>query len=94
MKCPNCQKGIDNDSNFCEYCGTRLNLVPVNNTPKVNDEESKLGCWFSTLSLLIPLVGFILYFKFKDSEIKKAKQAAILAWIGFAINSISIFFIN
>ena len=29
MKCPNCGKEIANDSNFCEYCGTKL-TKPVN----------------------------------------------------------------
>mgnify|MGYP003488667671 CR=1 FL=1 len=24
MNCPNCGKNIDNDSQFCEYCGARL----------------------------------------------------------------------
>lgn len=95
MKCPNCQKEIENDSVFCEYCGTRVNQLPVNNTPTVNDEDSKLGCWLSVLSFLIPLVGFVLYFKYKDTEIEKARQAARLAWIsivlGIIFNIISLF---
>lgn len=88
MKCPNCQKEIDNSSAFCEYCGTRINLVPANNTTTVNDEDSKLGCGLSFLSFLIPLVGFALYFKYKDTEIEKARQAARLAWISFILGVI------
>ena len=87
MKCPNCQKEIDNSSAFCEYCGTRVNQAPVNNTI-VNAEESKLGCGLSFLSFLIPLVGFALYFKYKDTEIEKARQAARLAWISFILGII------
>lgn len=94
MKCPNCQKEIENDSVFCEYCGTRINQAPVNNTT-VNAEESKLGCGLSFLSFLIPLVGFALYFKYKDTEIEKARQAARIAWIsivlGIIFNIISLF---
>ena len=87
MKCPNCQKEIENGSVFCEYCGTRINQAPVNNTT-VNAEDSKLGCGLSFLSFLIPLVGFALYFKYKDTEIEKARQAARLAWISFILSII------
>ena len=31
MKCTNCGKEIDNDSNYCEYCGTKQNITE--NTP-------------------------------------------------------------
>ena len=91
MKCPNCQKEIKDDSVFCEYCGTRVNQLPINNTA-VNDKEVKLGCWLSVLSFLIPLVGFVLYFKYKDTEMEKSKQAARLAWIGVAINIVLMLF--
>lgn len=94
MKCPNCFKEITNDSVFCEYCGTRISQQPVDNTRTVNNEDSKLGCGLSFLSLLIPLVGFVLYFKHRDNDIKKAKQAATFAWIGFAINFILTFFVS
>ena len=29
MKCPKCDKEIANDSQFCEFCGTKINLVPA-----------------------------------------------------------------
>ncbi len=31
MKCTNCGKEIDDDSNYCEYCGTKQNITE--NTP-------------------------------------------------------------
>lgn len=31
MKCTNCGREIDNDSNYCEYCGTKQNITE--NTP-------------------------------------------------------------
>ena len=37
-------------------------------------------------SLLIPIVGWILYFVYKDKDPVKAKSCAKFAWIGFAIN--------
>ena len=29
MKCPNCKKEIENDSVFCEHCGSKINFVPT-----------------------------------------------------------------
>ena len=92
MICRACGRVIVNEqANFCEYCGTRVNQLPINNTA-VNDKEVKLGCWLSVLSFLIPLVGFVLYFKYKDTEMEKSKQAARLAWIGVAINIVLMLF--
>lgn len=28
MKCPNCNQEIDNDSNFCDYCGAKIKQLP------------------------------------------------------------------
>ena len=33
MKCPKCGKEIANDSQFCEYCGNKIN--PVKKTQKI-----------------------------------------------------------
>lgn len=37
MKCKNCNKEIDNDSNFCKYCGTKV--VKANVCPKCGAEH-------------------------------------------------------
>ena len=29
MKCPNCNRDVENDSVFCEYCGAKLTREPV-----------------------------------------------------------------
>ena len=45
MKCPNCNREIENDSVFCEYCGTKIKIV-VNNSidkPKVKWVQLILG---------------------------------------------------
>lgn len=51
----------------------------------VSTEES-IGAGLGILSFLFPIVGFILYFVWKDSENHKAKQAANIAWISIAIS--------
>ena len=41
MICPNCGKEIAKDSQFCEYCGAKLNIVSSSDTSHAL-EESKL----------------------------------------------------
>lgn len=45
MKCPNCGKEIAEDSQFCEYCGTKIKFVVNNSTdkPKVKWVQLILG---------------------------------------------------
>lgn len=45
MKCPNCNREIENDSVFCEYCGTKIKIVVNNSTdkPKVKWVQLILG---------------------------------------------------
>jgi len=53
-----------------------------------------IGVGWGILSFLFPIVGFILYFVWKDNDNHKAKQAANIAWIrviiGFAIGFFSV----
>lgn len=52
--------------------------------PSTCDEN--IGAGWGIVSFLFPVVGFILYFVWSDTEHKKAKQAAIIAGIGFALS--------
>ena len=47
------------------------------------DEEDHLSVGFTVLSFLIPIVGFILYFTWKDSYPGKARTAISMAIAGF-----------
>ena len=87
MKCSKCGKTIDNDSQFCEHCGNCVYNV-------VRTDDSKLGVGLGILSFLFPIVGFVLYFQYKNSAINKAKQAVKLAWIGFAIGFVCQLLLN
>ena len=52
--------------------------------PSTCDEN--IGAGWGIVSFLFPVVGFILYFVWNDAEHKKAKQAAIIAGIGFVLS--------
>lgn len=49
-------------------------------------EERKSNVWLSILSVLIPVVGLVLFLVKKDSEKEAAKIYAICGIIGFIIN--------
>lgn len=48
--------------------------------------EESIGAGWGILSFIFPIVGFILYFVWKDTADYKAKQAASIAWISIAIS--------
>lgn len=48
--------------------------------------EDRLNGGFWVLFIIAPLVGFILYFVWRDRYPHRAHSAAIAAWIGFGIN--------
>lgn len=48
--------------------------------------DESIGVGWGILSFLFPIIGFILYFVWKDDSNKKAKQAANIAWIGLAVS--------
>ncbi len=60
------------------------NETVINQYP-VSKEES-IGAGWGILSFLFPIIGFILYFVWKDTSNYKAKQAANIAWISIAIS--------
>lgn len=47
-----------------------------------------IGAFWGILSFFIPLIGFILYFVWNDTDSHKADQAATIAWFGFALNMV------
>lgn len=46
MKCPNCKKEIENDSVFCEYCGTRV-------------KRSRKGLWITLSVIFIAVIAML-----------------------------------
>lgn len=58
------------------------------NNSEQPQETKKLYIGWCILSVLIPIVGFILYFVFKKENITKAKVCLIAACVGAVINII------
>jgi uncharacterized membrane protein YvbJ len=83
MICAKCGAENNDSSKFCQGCGMRLG----DNTAQ--DDESTVGA-LGILFFLFPLVGWIMYFVWKNDKYYKAKKAASIAWAGFFIG----FFIN
>ncbi len=68
MPCPNCKNEILKNSNFCQFCGYKLN------------EKITLSRQFYiyAVSLLLPPLGLIWFFKyFRSSEVNKKNIAYI-----------------
>lgn len=61
MKCPNCNKLIDNDSNFCEYCGSAIKNIDNNNDNNVSLKLRVLQYLFVIWLLLIIVLWIITY---------------------------------
>ena len=55
MKCPKCGKEIANDSNFCEYCGTKVDTSNMNTNKFLMIIITTFG---STFLLLFPIIVF------------------------------------
>lgn len=65
MICTNCNNEIDNDSNFCKYCGTKVvkaNVCPkcgAENLPKDARFCPDCGCKIQGISIEISLHSFV-----------------------------------
>ena len=55
MKCPHCNKVIDNDSKFCEYCGSEVKKITEDKTVKTKIKvlDVSLALWFLSYLFII-----------------------------------------
>lgn len=60
-------------------------LQPSRNDGGSSNTESGVGLW-GVPFLLIPLIGWIMYFVWRKNKPKKARQANICAIVGFILN--------
>lgn len=79
-QCIKCGKDLPENSTFCPHCGAAYG----------NNKGASL--LLKVLSFLLPIVGWILYFIYKDDNIKKAKDCSNCAWWGFGVNILLIIF--
>ena len=54
-------------------------------------KPDELAVGWGILAFLIPLVGWILYFVWRNETPRRASQVAVWAWVGFAVNFIITF---
>lgn len=78
MYCTHCGNEIPKEAYVCPKCGV-----------KVKESEDKPSIGFNILALLIPIVGLILYFTWKDKTPNKAKSILTCALIGWALGMLA-----
>lgn len=88
MYCKNCGAKLKDGSKFCTNCGSTNYGNISNNRVSSNDKPS---VWVILACIFCPLVGLVLYFVLKDTEIKKAKCYGKSSLISFIVGIILMF---
>jgi uncharacterized membrane protein YvbJ len=88
-----CKCGAPNleTEQFCENCGTRLH-ISSDVTVRQNGVNKDVPIFvYNMLSFVLPLVGLLLYFRWKDKMPSRAHS--IISWttFGFSIGLIYLF---
>ena len=91
--CKYCGNKLNNNPNFCNKCGNALKNISQNNKNPTNKSDSTAFIC-GIVGLCFPIIGAILYYIYKDSNISAARAANICSWIGFLIPLIFILFYN
>lgn len=52
--------------------------------------EPGIGVGWAILAFFVPIAGWIMYFVWRDRTPRRASQASVIAWVGFALNLISV----
>ncbi len=88
--CTKCGAPNDDSALYCEKCGEKLdNTTSRKIHPSINqNEEDKASIGYNILAFIIPLVGFILFFMWKDKTPNKAKSILMWSAIGFGIGMV------
>ncbi len=71
--------------------GQIYTMLPLHGSGQyVKDTDKNIGIGYAVLAFLFPIVGWIMYFIWKDQTPKRASQANITAWVSFALNLIGV----
>ena len=81
--CPKCGTEIPNGSQFCPKCGARVNGNVFSSGTTELSAGASAG--LKVVSFLFPIIGWILYFAYKNDQPVKAGDCAKFAWIGFGV---------
>ena len=100
MYCGQCGNRIDNETEICPFCGSRVARPPrqpagAQNTGNTwgqtgygntsNSVSSGENAAFWILGFFIPLAGLIIYLVYENSNPQRAKSAGKGALIGFIV---------
>jgi len=81
-KCNSCGATVPDSATVCPYCGNAI--TPV--TSHSSDAEDVSSTGLNVLSFLIPIVGIIMYFVYRDETPIKAKACLKWTLIGFGVS--------
>ena len=84
--CSKCGNRLETETNFCPNCGNSF-------VGQVNETETSSGSVTACaiIGLLFPIIGAILYYALKNTNIKAAKTANVCSWLGFLWQVIAYF---
>ncbi len=71
MKCPNCGKEIANESQFCEFCGTKVGSSETDHTRGGFNSSKQNAIVIISVFLCLVFAGGMLYY---NSETKKVRE--------------------
>lgn len=83
--CPKCGAPISKNNSVGQQPAYQQ-VTPMQPAYQTTNPQDEPNGGLNVLSLFFPVVGWILYFVFKDKTPIKAKSCAKFAWIGFAIS--------
>ena len=83
--CSNCGKEIDDETDFCPNCGTRVIKTEKQTEVKVQTTPEENTTGFAVIGFLFPMVGLILWAVWKKSNPKRSKSTIKGTLIGFAV---------
>lgn len=75
--CGKCGNELPDNFTFCSNCGNKIDNVTIQG----NNSTSVVIC--AIVGLLFPIIGAILYYVLRKTDIKAAKAANKCAWISF-----------
>jgi len=99
IQCPGCGAMVSDQATSCPKCGASITknaslgqqpayqqVAPMQQAYQTTSPQDVPNGGLNVLSLFFPVVGWILYFVYRDKTPIKAKACAKFAWIGFAIS--------
>lgn len=96
IQCPTCGAMVSDQAANCPKCGVPISssasnrpayqqVAPMQQAYSSSPREDEPNIGLNILSLLFPIVGWILWGVFKNETPIKAKSCSKFAWIGFAV---------